>query len=490
LKYVPYRFFPVLFGFIGLWVYTQIFSPADYGDYTLINTTIVLANILAYTWIDEANLRFFTNYREAGQQDVYFSTSFIMLMGALAIVTILVTGLSWLSLLPAIISHYLILVVAEIVALSLFEIQMTLLRANRRAMEASFYRSVSAVFILVVSLVCIFAFNLGIASILLGFIITDGVLSLIIILRYNYLSHIHIGSYSVDTMKTYASYGLPLMITAIFSWILLLSDRYFINFYWGSAEVGIYSAAFQLADYPISMVTSMMITAAVPIIIDTFEKEGEAPTKRLVTSLSRYYFIFVIPAVIGVSLLSREMITILTASYAVGFTIIPLVCLSKAMYGVCWYLNMGLQLKKKTVLSALLIVVTGLIDICINVLLVPVLGFLGSGIALATSYVAYTTLSFVIARKYLDFPLPIGSIKNILISAGAMAAVLLVARMYMGVSLVSLVLLVALGALVYLVVILLSGEVSGEAAGVKKVVFNLFRSMFPRLSKRLSRLVS
>jgi O-antigen/teichoic acid export membrane protein len=490
LKYVPYRIFPVLFGFIGLWVYTQIFSPADYGDYTLINTTIFLINIFVYTWIDESNLRFYTKYKDSGRLDVYFSTSFLMLTGALVAMSLLITALSWLSILPAAISNYLILVVAEIIVLSFFEILLTLLRANRKAMEASFYRSVSAVFMLVVSLICIFVFNLGIASILLGFIVTDGILALAIILRYRYLSYIHLRSFSMDTLKLYASYGMPLMLTTIFSWVLLLSDRYFINFYWGSADVGIYSAAFQLADYPISMVTSMMLIAAWPIIIDTFEKHGEEQTKSLVTGLSRYYFLFVIPAVIGVSLLSRDMITILTASYAIGFTIIPLVCLSKAMFGICWYMNVGLELKRKTALAALLIAVTGVIDVSMNIVLVPVFGFFGSGLALVTSYIIYTILSFVIAKKYLNFALPLNTIKNILISAGAMAAVLLLAKSYMDVSLVRLVLLVALGAVVYLAGILLTGEVKGEADGIKKLVFGLFSSMFPRLSRRLSRLVS
>ncbi|HEY3421893.1 MAG TPA: oligosaccharide flippase family protein, partial [Methanocellaceae archaeon] len=217
IKYIPYRIFPVLFGFIGLWVYTRIFPPADYGTYTLINTTIILANIFAYTWIDESNLRFYTNFKNSGRLDVYFSTSFMMLTGVLAAISLLIVALSWLSILPGAVSSYLVLIVIEVIALSFFEILLTLLRADRKAVEASFYRTVSAVFILVVSLICIFVFNLGIASILLGFIITDGVLSLVIILRNGYLKYIHIKSFSVDTLKDYATYGLPLMVTSTFS---------------------------------------------------------------------------------------------------------------------------------------------------------------------------------------------------------------------------------------------------------------------------------
>lgn len=486
VKYVPYRIFPVLFGFLGLWIYTRIFAPEDYGDYMLINITISLLSIFAYTWIDEANLRFFSAYKKENRLDVYVSTGFFLLTGTLIILVIVLLALSYLSILPKALSFYMSLVIGDLVVVSLFEILLTLIRANRKAVEASLYRSLSSFLYLAISITLIFLFNLGIAAILLGFIITNTVLSLAIIMKYDYVQYFHIKSFSTETMKEYAHYGIPLTITQIFSWILLLSDRYFIEFFKGSYQVGIYSAAFQLADYPISMVTSIVLMAAWPIIIDTWEKSGEKATKSLITGLSRYYIIFVVPAFIGVTLLSQNMIGILTPEYYIGYTIIPMVCLAKALFGLCWFMNIGLELKKKTSILAILIGVSGLIEISLNFMVVPTYGFIGSSIALATSYLIYWLLSAIISRKYLAWDLPISSIKNVVLSTCAMAVVLYVVKSYLDLSILSLIMLIALGVLVYLFAMLLTREVWHEAKWAKKIVSSVVLMVFPRLTKKIS----
>jgi len=462
LLYVPYRIFPVLFGFIGLWIYTRIFSPADYGVYTLLNITILLLGILAYTWIDDANLRFYQPYKKDGRLRTYFTTTFVLQTLTLVVLFLILLGLWRLALLPWELVDYMLLLAGAMAIFSYFETVLTFLRSERQATEASLYRTLSAFLYLAVSLFFIFAFHLGIASILLSYIVTNLGITIVVMLKHRYLSYIDLRSFSWDTMKEFTGYGLPLIMTEVFYWLLVLSDRYIIEFFRGPHEVGIYSASYQLADYPISLFTSMMLVAALPLIFDMWEKKGEELTKRMLTGLMRYYALFVVPAFAGVALLAPYIMTILTADYASGFVIVPFVCLSKALYGLVWYLNKGMELYKKTMIMALLIAFAGATDIGLNILLVPRLGFLGAAASLAIAYTAYSLLTWAISRRYLRWPMPWASLKNIVAATAVMIIVILAAQRYVAVSLSGLLLLVLIGTAVYGVAILLTGELRSE----------------------------
>jgi O-antigen/teichoic acid export membrane protein len=477
LLYVPYRVFPVLFGFIGLWLYTRIFSLSDYGIYSLLNITIGLLGILAYSWIDEANLRFYFPYKNENRLKTYFTTSFVLQAMALVVISVTLAALGYLSLLPSELVYYLELLVGAMIVLSFFETVMTFLQPERKVAEGSVYRMVSAVMYLAVSLIFIFVFNFGIASILLGYIVTNSLLTVVIMVRNNYFSYLDAGSFSVDTAKEFVIYGLPLVVQQLFYWVLVVSDRYIINFFRGSQEVGIYSAAYQLADYPISMFTSMMLIAAFPIILNVWEKKGEEFTKPIITGLMRYYLLFVIPAFVGVTLLSTDIMVILTDDYSAGFMIVPFVCLSKALYGVVWYLNIGMRLKKKTLMQAVLISIAGIIDIILNLWLVPSMGFVGAGISLGVSYTIYCLLTMVVSQRYLKWAMPWGSIKNILIATAVMGAVVLFFQQYMDRSILSLVVLVGVGSFAYLCVILVTGEVRKESEYFFRAAFSTTRKV-------------
>lgn len=479
LTYVPYRIFPVLFGFLGLWVYTRVFTPSDYGIYSIVNITIGLLGIFAYSWINESHLRFFVPYKNGNRLEIYFSTSFLLLALTLAALSGVLLFLGYISFLPEGVIDYLLLIIGVIVVLSFFETCLTLLRSDRKANQASFYRSISAVFYLVISLALIFLFKMGIESILISYIITNAGLTATIVLRNNYLGYIRLDSFSFDSLREFVAYGLPLTAALVFSWVLLVSDRYFIEFFKGSYEVGIYSAAYQLADYPISMFTSMMLIAAFPIIIDTWEKKGEQATKSLITGLMRYYFIFVIPAFAGVVILSMNLMCILTDEYFSGYMIVPFVCLSKALFGVCWYLDKGMELKKKTVIVAVLIAISAILDIGLNLVLVPAYGFVGAGIAQGIAYSFYCVISLVVSRRYLNWAMPVKSIKNITMAALVMAVVLVGVKQYLDLSVVSLFLLVGLGALTFFVCIILTGEIKTETGFATKVAGDLIKSRLP-----------
>lgn len=468
LIYIPTRLSPVLFGFLALFIYTRIFAPDIYGNYSLFEATIGFLGIFTYGWINESNLRFFALYKLNNRIEAFLSTSFFVLIAAVVVIAAALLALSWFSFLPRVLIEYFAIVVAILVVNSLFETLLTVLRSDRKPKDVSLYRTLSSGLCLGVSLVFIFLFGWDLLAILLGILLTNLALSLIIVLKFRFASYIHARHFSTDTLKEFMQYGLPLMTTLLFSWIMWVSNRYVIDYFKGPYEVGIYTTAFQLASYPISMVASMIALAAYPIIVDVWEKKGEEATNHLISDLTRYYLLFAIPAFVGIVVLSENMMVIAGKSYMIGYTVLPWICFGQLLFGLCFYTTKGLQLRKKTVVLAVLIGVAGMANLGLNILLVPAYGFLGSAVAMTLSYLLYAIFASWISGSYLKWSLPLGSVRNVVACSAIMGGALWLLRAQLSVSLAALFILVIIGAIVYTVAITLSGEVKSEFGLIRK----------------------
>jgi len=101
-----------------------------------------------------------------------------------------------------------------------------------------------------------------------------------------------------------------------------------LEFYRGSHEVGIYSASYAVSEKSVMLLATLFLLASEPISINIWEKEGEKKSQAFVSKLTRYYLIVCFPAMIGLRVLARPVIEILTAQeYYEGYKIIPLVSL-------------------------------------------------------------------------------------------------------------------------------------------------------------------
>ena len=69
-------------------------------------------------------------------------------------------------------------------------------------------------------------------------------------------------------------------------------------------------------------------------IMNIWETEEVAKSKEFLTKLTRYYLIICLPIVVGLSVLARQVIDILTAQeYYQGFRIVPLLLLVDFSWG-------------------------------------------------------------------------------------------------------------------------------------------------------------
>ncbi len=86
--------------------------------------------------------------------------------------------------------------------------------------------------------------------------------------------------FHMERLKEYFFYAYPIIFTSIFSWIIVFSDRYFINYYLDSTSVGIYALLAQVAAFT-SLLNSIFSMYVNPIIYKLYSKDKKTAIKRL-----------------------------------------------------------------------------------------------------------------------------------------------------------------------------------------------------------------
>ena len=72
VKYLPAQIVPGIVGFISISVITRIFSPQDYGNYSLAMAAVmVLATLCG--WLPMSIIRFYPSYERDKKLDLFLS---------------------------------------------------------------------------------------------------------------------------------------------------------------------------------------------------------------------------------------------------------------------------------------------------------------------------------------------------------------------------------------------------------------------------------
>jgi len=229
-----------------------------------------------------------------------------------------------------------------------------------------------------------------------------------------------------SNIKAYLSFGLPLIPFGIFSWIINSGDRYVIGYFMGPASVGIYSAAYGLGNI-ISMFAAPIGFNLYPTISKLWEEEKTEEVKIYLKYSVKYFLMLSIPSVLGLYILSKQILTSLTTAEFVSFSasiVILLVALGVTFYGVYSILVYIIMLAKKTKIIGILVGISAIINMSLNIFFVPMIGIVGAAIATLIAFCALTIVTAFISFKYLRFEIDWIPIGKSVASAGLMGLIL------------------------------------------------------------------
>ena len=229
-------------------------------------------------------------------------------------------------------------------------------------------------------------------------------------------------------IKKYLRFSIPLIPVGIFGWVIDAADRYIIGFYLTSAAVGIYSASYNIG----AVITAFMSPIGFVLYPALSKLWEEGKTRELENHLKyslKYFLMLSIPSFFGLSMLSKQILRILARPDFVseGYMVIPIIAFSMLFYSATCTLNYWIfALVKKTERIFLIYFLCGIMNIALNIVLIPEWGILGAAIATLISFMAAGLLTIYLTRDYVRYQIDyISSLKSILASL-IMAAVITV----------------------------------------------------------------
>lgn len=210
-------------------------------------------------------------------------------------------------------------------------------------------------------------------------------------------------------LKQLLHYGLPLSFSLVFLEVIHISDRILLGQLASLSETAYYSVAFNVPHQVLMMLTSSLNLAAYPLIIRALEKQGKQQAQL---KLKHYFVVLMgvgIPAVVGLIAISPDFIPLLVGEnfVTVALALIPWVGI--AVFMNCTYLfyvSLAFQLVKKTMVAAKVVGVAALLNVILNIVLIPSYGIQGAIAASIFSYAICLMGGFFASRSLLPLPLP------------------------------------------------------------------------------------
>ena len=210
-------------------------------------------------------------------------------------------------------------------------------------------------------------------------------------------------SVSRRMMKELLRFGLPLIPTTVCWLITDLSDRYMVTYFCGASVNGIYSAAYKIPTV-VNLISGIFMQAW------QFSAVAEASDQK---SCSQFYsevfrgFLSVIfIGSSGLILLSGFLTALLlNSAYHDAARYMPTLLCAAALEALVSFLATVYMVRKKSMHSFLTAMIGTLLNILLNLLLIPRIGALGAAIATMAAYGVVLAVRAVDVKRIIPFNL-------------------------------------------------------------------------------------
>jgi len=396
---------PALLGIVSLPLYTRIFSTQQFGQYNLVLTTTLLITTLFSQWIQQSIQRYRPTYKKNDNLPMFNANLTVLLISMLFFITILGIVLEHFKSLLGIYSTYYNASILLIITQFLFLTLSAQLQSDFKVKQYKNFNLWNAILKISLAISLIYFFKNHPISILYGLVISQLLLLTPMlketkILRGDFKSL----NFSVffSFLKQFFFYGFPMIGWFLGNTVLNLSDRYMLAFLGSSRDVGIYSANYSIVSAGLGLLTTPLLSAAHPIIMNMpyTEKSEKREIENTISFFSNLYMMLSVPLVFFVTAFHREIaIFLLGEEFRSGSTIIPILFIGTLFWNLAMFGHKGYEITEKTRTMLLFVFIAAVVNIILNLLLIPSSGYRGASLATMVSMMLYPLLIFIFSKK-------------------------------------------------------------------------------------------
>ncbi len=405
-------------GFILLPLYTGYLSVGEYGILAILEATSqILIGIFGFN-LTTSMMRWCASEKSAKIQKEIISSTFFSII-IIALLFSLVSVPYSLEISNIIFSsgnfeNYISILLFSVSFGIISNVPLEVIRFRERA---GFYVFLTATKFLVIVLLNIYFIvykKLGVEGIILSQLI--GYIY-VMVFSAPFLMKNLLFSFNSKIVGEMLRFGFPLVFSTSALLTLSLGDRYIIKYFMDEASVGIYSLGHKVASVINVFVLQSFQVGYLPI---AYKKIHDSDAPRYFSKVTTYLIFILVLFALVLSLFSKEVIEFfsLNSEYWIAYTVVPLVSLAFVFKGMQYVFSLPFHFVKKTSYIAYIVTFTAAINILLNILLIPIYGYLMAAIVMVGSYLLMAGLYFFSAKKYYKIPFELKKIIMILVVGG------------------------------------------------------------------------
>lgn len=368
----------------------------DYGIWVMVSVTAGFIPMLILFGLPYAMLRFLASENMIEEiKEGFYSIFFIVLFSSIVVTLLLFFN-------SELIAKYLFdnnLTIARILPLIVFFecLNILLIKYFRTfQMIKKFFILTLLQIILKISLVTFFIFSgYQIFGAIIGLLTSNAIVFIIMISLIIFEIGFIIPKFS--NIKQYLSFSIPTIPENMSNWMVTSSDRYVIGIFLGTSFVAYYTPAYTLSTI-ILMILAPISFMLPPILYKNYDENNIDDVKTILQYSLKYFLAAAIPSTVGLSLLSKPILMIISTSEITskGYIITPFIVTSALLFGCHAIFIEIIFIKKKTKISGMIWSIAAILNFGLNLYFVPRIGIIGAAI---TTLVAYGIV-FIITIFY------------------------------------------------------------------------------------------
>ena len=452
-EYSLSKLLPAAIALVAISIYTRLFSPAEFGQYSIILSVVAFLTLIGSAQMRPIILRFYARYKAEKKVDQFFINIAILqfVLSITISLIVFIIKILFYNYIPIKYVGYVYIISSLFFFSGLFEGFVHVFRANDESKIFTFLWILYALLRHGSAITFCILFSPTLKLLFSGFILSAIFIDLILlyILIHRYSLKIHLIDKTI--LKDHLKFGLPIMIASLSFWFFSYSDRFLIEWIRGSEEVGIYTAGFTIAERGIKLALSALMLHAYPLLSSKYEHHDAPSTSMLLSDLSQKYILLAFPLLILISLLSKDIVAVyLGDTFLDSSIILPMLTFSFFLIGLSDYVAKGFELTTKTSFLAYLAIFAALLGITLNLFAIRFYGFLGAGFVSMLSSAIYLLLMIISVQKYMPWSVSIKFLLKMLIPGLLVILIILVVNYFFTSSLLRIIIGSLLGGIVYI----------------------------------------
>lgn len=276
------------------------------------------------------------------------------------------------------------------------------LNGFRRMHLYAFLNIIQNVVVVAVSIILVLLFEMGVMGALIGFVGPTVLISALCPLLIRDCIGLDTSLWNIPALRATTVFGFYVVLGNSISFLNTQIDSIMIGYYLNPAEVGIYAVAVLLAQ-TLTLIPSAVQRVTAPATAILYGKGDIEGVRRLFYSTLKKSLIISTGSATLIAIFSPYIIALLfTEEYLMSYTPLLILILGYAISASFGAVGATLPSIGKVQIPFRISAICGVLNIILNILLIPVIGINGAALATAATMVADSGITMAIINNYLS----------------------------------------------------------------------------------------